>query len=147
MELVKYVSYMDTDQGQENHFIYGLNPKIRVMVWMWKPLSVAEVIEHAHYVEENLNLKGGNKTIFTQQPRFMGKAPSNFSRRGSLRPPPYGNRVAPRALIMGISMVTSAASPATSRTHANQGHTRGATSRRKGIRGRSPLQINPQHFV
>jgi hypothetical protein len=37
MELVKYVSYMDIDQQQEEHFVYGLNPKIRAMVRMWKP--------------------------------------------------------------------------------------------------------------
>ena len=32
MELVKYVSYMDNDQCQAECFVYGLNPKIRVMV-------------------------------------------------------------------------------------------------------------------
>lgn len=73
MELVKYVSYMDTDQRQADRFIYGLNPKIRAMVQMWKPSLVAEVVEHACYVEEKLDLKGGNKTIFPQQPRFMGR--------------------------------------------------------------------------
>jgi hypothetical protein len=41
MELVKYVSYMDNDQRQAEHFVYGLNPKIRAMVRMWKPSSVA----------------------------------------------------------------------------------------------------------
>ena len=71
---------------------------------MWKPSSVVEVIEHARYVEEHLDLKGGNKTIFPHQPRFMRKAPRTLSRGGSLRPPPYGNRVVPRALIVGISM-------------------------------------------
>lgn len=34
MELVKYDSYMDTDQRQVDRFIYGLNPKIREMVQM-----------------------------------------------------------------------------------------------------------------
>jgi hypothetical protein len=37
MELVKYVSYMDIDQRQEERFVYRLNPKIRAMVQMWKP--------------------------------------------------------------------------------------------------------------
>jgi hypothetical protein len=46
MELVKYVSYMDNDQRQVECFVYGLNPKIRAMVWMWKPSSVAEVVEN-----------------------------------------------------------------------------------------------------
>ena len=44
MELVKYVSYMDNDQRQEELFIYGLNPKIRAMVQMWKPSSVVEAV-------------------------------------------------------------------------------------------------------
>jgi hypothetical protein len=35
MELVKYVSYMDNDQRQAEHFIYGINPKIGAMVRMW----------------------------------------------------------------------------------------------------------------
>ena len=51
MELVKYVSYLDTDQRQAERFIYGLNPKIRAMVRMWKLSSVAEAVENAHYVE------------------------------------------------------------------------------------------------
>ena len=34
MELVKYVSYMDNDQRKVECFVYGLNPKIRAMVWM-----------------------------------------------------------------------------------------------------------------
>jgi hypothetical protein len=32
MELVKYVSCLDTDQRQVERFVYGLNPKIRAMV-------------------------------------------------------------------------------------------------------------------
>jgi hypothetical protein len=49
MELVKYVSYMDTDQRQEECFVYGLNPKISPMVRMWKPSSVAEAIANDRY--------------------------------------------------------------------------------------------------
>jgi hypothetical protein len=49
MELVKYVSYMDNDQRQAERFVYGLNPKIRAMVRMWKPSSVAEAVENARY--------------------------------------------------------------------------------------------------
>ena len=123
MELVKYVSYMETDQRQADRFIYGLNPKIRAMVWMWKPSSVAEAVEQTRHVEEHLDLKGGNKTIFSCQPRFMGNAPRTFPRGGSFRPQPYGNRVVTRAPMVGISMVTSAASPTASRWHANQSHT------------------------
>ena len=46
IELVKYVSYMDNDQRQADRFIYGLNPRIRAMVRMWKPSSVAEAVEN-----------------------------------------------------------------------------------------------------
>ena len=49
MELVKYVSYMDNDQWQAKHFVYGLNPKIMAMVWMWKLSSVVEVVENECY--------------------------------------------------------------------------------------------------
>jgi hypothetical protein len=56
MELVKYVSYMDNDQRQAERFVYGLNPKIRAMVRMWKPSSVAEAVENARYAEEHMNL-------------------------------------------------------------------------------------------
>ena len=30
MELVKYVSYLDMYQCKAKHFVYGINPKIRV---------------------------------------------------------------------------------------------------------------------
>jgi hypothetical protein len=110
MELVKYVSYMDNDQRQEECFVYGLNPKIRAMVWMWKLSSVAEIVENACYAKEHMNLNGGMRSTFPHRPRFMGKAPSTFSRGGSSRPPPYGNRVAPRTVTKGISMAMSAAS-------------------------------------
>ena len=59
MELVKYVSYMDNDQRQEEFFVYGLNPEIRAMVRMWKPSSVAEVVENLCYAEEHMILNGG----------------------------------------------------------------------------------------
>ena len=147
MELVKYVSYMDTDQRQADCFIYGLNPKIRAMVWMWKPSLVAKAVEHACHVEENLDLKGGGKAIFPCQPRFMGKAPCTFLMGGNLRPSPYENRVVPRALTVGISMVTSATSPAGSRAHTNRSHMRGETSQGRGPRGRKSFQKAPQHSV
>jgi len=47
---------------------------------MCKPSSVAKAIEYAHYVEENLDLKGGKEIIFPQQPRFMGNSLRTFSR-------------------------------------------------------------------
>jgi hypothetical protein len=90
--------------------VYGLNPKIRAMVWMWKPSSVAEAVENARYVEEHMSLNGGMRSTIPQHPGFVGKAPRNFSRGGSSRPPPYGNRVTPRAVTTGISMAVSATS-------------------------------------
>jgi hypothetical protein len=80
MELVKYVSYMDNDQRQEARFIYGLNPRIRAMVRMWKPSSVAEVVENARYVEEHMNLTGGSRPTFPHRSGFVGKVPRTFPR-------------------------------------------------------------------
>jgi hypothetical protein len=74
------------------------------MVWMWKPSSVAEAVENARYAEEHMSLNGGMRSTFPHHPRFVGKAPRTFSRGGSSRPPPYGNRVAPRTVVTGISM-------------------------------------------
>ena len=116
MELVKYVSYMDNDQRQAERFIYGLNPKIRAMVQMWKPSSVAEVVENARYAEEHMNLMGGTRLTFPHHPGFVGKASQTFPRGGGSRPLPYGNRFTPRTVAAGISMEASAtprSSPAT----------------------------------
>ena len=110
MELVKYVSYMDNDQRQAKCFFYGLNPKIRAVVRMWKPSSVAEAMENARYAKEHMNLIGGMRMTFPHHPVFVGKAPRTFPRRGGSRPPPYGNRVAPRIVAAGISMEASATS-------------------------------------
>jgi hypothetical protein len=77
---------------------------------MWKPSSVAEVVENACYVEEHMNLTGGMRLTFLHHPGFVGKAPKTFPRGEGSRPPPYGNRVAPRTVAVGISMAMSAAS-------------------------------------
>ena len=82
MELVKYVSYMNNDQRQAKHFVYGLNPKIRAMVWMWKPSSVAEAIENVPYTEEHMNLTRGTRPTFLHRLGFVGKAPRTFLRGG-----------------------------------------------------------------
>jgi hypothetical protein len=140
MELVKYVSYMDTDQRQAECFVYELNPKIRAMVRMWKPSSVAEVVENARYTEEHMSLNGGMRSAIPQHPGFMGKVPRTFTRGGSSRPPPYGNRVAPRAVTIGISMATSAASHSLPKTQVGPRPSQGATSRGRGSRGRNSFQ-------
>jgi hypothetical protein len=77
---------------------------------MWKLSSVAEAIENARYAEEHMSLNGGMRSTFPQHPGFVEKAPRTFSRGGSFRPPPYGNRVAPRTVATGISMAASATS-------------------------------------
>jgi hypothetical protein len=140
MELVKYVSYMDNDQRQAERFVYGLNPKIRAMVRMWKPSSVAEAVENARYAEEHMNLNGGMRSTFPHHPGFVGKAPRTFSRGGSSRPPPYGNRVAPRTVATGISMAASAASRSSPTTQAGPRPSQGAASRGRGSRGRNSFQ-------
>jgi hypothetical protein len=86
------------------------------MVRMWKPSSVVEVVENACYVEEHMNLTGGARPTFPHRPVFVGKALRTFPRGGDSRPPPYGNRFAPRTEAAGVSMAASAAprsSPAT----------------------------------
>jgi hypothetical protein len=118
MDLVKYVSYMDTNQRQVELFVYGLNPKIRAMVRMSKLYSVEEEVENACYAKEHMNLNGGMRSTFPHCPGFMGKAPRTFSRGGSSRPPPYGNRVTPRTVTTGISMEASAASHSSPMTQA-----------------------------
>jgi hypothetical protein len=79
-------------------------------VWMWKPSSIAKVVESACYAEEHMNLTGGTRSTFPHRPRFIGKTPRTFPRGGGSRPPPYGNRVMPGTVDAGISMVASAAS-------------------------------------
>jgi hypothetical protein len=110
MELVKYVLYMDNDQRQVERFIFGLNPKIRAMVQMWKPSSVVEVVENARYVEKHMNLTGGTRPTFSHHPGFVGKALRTFPRGGGSRALPYGNRVMLRTVAVGISMAASVAS-------------------------------------
>ena len=95
-----------------------MNPKIRAMVQMWKPYSIAEAMENAHYAEEHMNLTGGTRLTFLHRPGFVGKAPRTFPRGGCSRPPPYGNRVAPRTIVVGISMAVSAASHSSPTTQA-----------------------------
>ena len=90
--------------------MYGLNPKIGAMVRMWKPSSVVEAVENARYVEEHMSLNRGMSPNFPHHPGFVRKAPRTFYRGGSSRPPPYGNRVTPRTVTTGNSMVVSATS-------------------------------------
>jgi hypothetical protein len=85
---------------------------------MWKPSSIAEAIENACYAKEHMRLNGGTRSTIPQYPGFVGKAPTTFSRGGSSRTPPYGNRVTLRAITTGVSMVVSAASHSSPTTQA-----------------------------
>jgi len=121
--------------------VYGLNPKISAMVWMWKPSSLVETIENARYTEEHLSLNKGMRSTIPQHLGFVGKAPRNFSRGGSSRLPPYGNRVAPREVTTCISMAASATSHSSpTATQASPRPYRGAISRGNGSRGRNSFQ-------
>ena len=121
-------------------FVYGLNPKIRAMVQMWKPSSVAEVVENARYAKEHMNLTGGTRPTFLHHPRFVGKAPRTFPKGGGSRPPPYGNRVTPRIVAIGISMAASAASRSSPTTQAGPRPSQGTTSRGRGSKGRNSFK-------
>jgi hypothetical protein len=79
-------------------------------VQMWKPSSVAEVVENVCYAEEHMNLTGGTRLTFPHRPGFVGRAPRTFPRGGGSRPPPYGRKVTPRTVTARISMVVTAAS-------------------------------------
>jgi hypothetical protein len=140
MELVKYVSYMDSDQRQAERFIYGLNPRIRAMVRMWKPSSVVEAVENARYMEEHMNLTGGARLTFSHRLGFVGKTPRKFPRGGGSRPPSYGNRFTPRTVATGISMATSAASHSSPTVQTGPRPYQGAVSRGRGSRGRNSFQ-------
>jgi hypothetical protein len=140
MELVKYVLYMDNDQGQAKCFVYGLTPKIRAMVWMWKPPSVAETLENARYAEEHMNLTGGTRSTFSHRPGFVGKTLRKFPRGGGSRPPPYGNRVMPRTVAAGISMAASATSHSSPTVQTGPRPSQGTTSRGRGSKGRNSFQ-------
>jgi hypothetical protein len=65
-------------------------------------------VENARYAEEHMNLTVGTRPTFLHCLGFVGKAPRKFPRGGGSRPPPYGNRVAPRTVAAGISMAASA---------------------------------------
>jgi len=140
MELVKYVSFMDSDQRQAERFIYGLKPKIRAMVRMWKPSSVAEAVENARYVEEHMNLTGGARSTFPHRPGFIGKTPRTFPRGEGSRPSPYGTRFAPRTVATGISMVASAASRSSPTVQTGPRPSQGTVSKGRGSRGRNSFQ-------
>jgi hypothetical protein len=75
-------------------------------------------VENARYAEEHMNLTRGMRSTFPHCPGFVGKAPRKFPKGGGSRPPPYGNRVAPRIVVAGISMEVSAASPSSPMTQA-----------------------------
>ena len=101
---------------------------------MWKPSSVVEAVENVHYAEEHMNLNGGMRLAFLHRPGFMGKAPRTFPNGWASRPPPYGNRVAPRIVAVGISMAASATSRSSPMMQVGPRPSQGTTSR-EGVPG------------
>lgn len=75
MELVKYVPYLDIDEHQGEHFVYGLNPWIRAMVKMRRPSSVVGLFECAHYAKENLGIKKEDQANGTPTPNISTEDP------------------------------------------------------------------------
>jgi hypothetical protein len=116
-------------------------------VWMWKLSSVAEVVENACYEEEHMNLTEGTRPTFLHHPGFVRKAPRTFPRGGGSRPPPYGNRVTPRTVAVGISMAASAASHSSPMTQIGPRPSQGTTSRGKGSKGRNSFQRQSHNSV
>ena len=147
MELVKYIHYLDSDERQAECFIFGLNPRIRALVRMWKPSSVAEAVECGRYAEEHLGIKKDARPAKLLQSGFSRKTPRNFFRGGSSRPP-YGNRFTPRNVgtrapmaVNTIAAESSNTSPWKSRGTANKRR----NSRGSSMRGRSSLSRNSQY--
>jgi hypothetical protein len=125
--------------------VYGLNPKIRDMVRMWKPSSIVEAVENVCYVEEHMSLTEGTRPTFLHLPRFVGKAHMKFPRGGGSRPHPYGNRVAPRTVAAGISMAASVTSCSSPTMQVGPGPSQGAVSSGRSSRGRNSFQRQSQN--
>ena len=99
--------------------MYGLNPRIRAQVRMWKPTSVVEEIECARYTKEML---GGKplRTFNTSYSGFVGKAPQTYSKGGYARPPPYGNKYTPIVATIDNLVASSIVSQYTTGTHQSE---------------------------
>jgi hypothetical protein len=110
------------------------------MVRMWKPSLAAKAVENARYAEEHINLNGGMRSTFLHHLGFVGKAPRTFSRGGSSRPPPYGNRIAPRKITTGISMAASPTSLSSPMMQVGSRPSPGVANRGRGSRGRNSFQ-------
>jgi hypothetical protein len=87
-----------------------------------------------------MKLTRGTRLTFPHHPGFIGKAPRTFPRGGRLRPPPYGNRVAPRIVATGISMEASVASHSSLTTQAGPQPSPRLTSRSRGSRGKNSFK-------
>ena len=92
-----------------------------------------------HVMEEHMNLTGGTRLTFPHHRGFVGKAPRTFPRGGGSRPPPYGNRVTPRKVVVGISMAASVASRSLPTVQTGPQPSQG-TSRGGSSRGRNSFQ-------
>jgi hypothetical protein len=97
-------------------------------------------MENARYTEEHMNLTKGTRLTFPHCLGFIGKAPRIFPKGGGSRPPPYGNKVAPRTVAARISMEVSATSHSSPTTQAGPRPSQGTTSRGRGSRGSNSFQ-------
>jgi len=132
MELVKYIHYLDSYERQAERFIFGLNPRIRALVSMWKPSSVAEEVECGRYVEEHLGIKMDIGPAGPLPSGFLGKTPLNFFRGGNSRPP-YSNRFTPRYVGTRAPMVANTIAAESSNN--SPWASRGTASRGRSARG------------
>jgi hypothetical protein len=92
-----------------------------------------------------MNLTRGTRPTFPHHPGFVGKAPRTFPRGGGSRPPPYGNRVAPRTVAARILMAASAASHSSPMTQEGPQPSQGAASR-AGVLGEG-THIRDSHIA
>eukprot|EP00253_Pinus_taeda_P035628 PITA_35628 len=132
MELVKYIHYLDSDERQAEHFIFELNPRIRALVRIWKPSSVAEAVECGRYAENHLGTKKDVEPAEPLQLGFPGKTPQNFFRGSSSRPP-YGNRFTPRNVGARAPMAVNTI--ATESSNTSPWKSRGTANRGRNLRG------------
>jgi len=145
---VKYIHYLDSDECKAERFIFGLNPRIRALVRMWRPSLVAKAVECGCYAEEHLGIKKDVGPTKPLQSGFPRKTPRNFFRGSSSRPPPYGNKFTPRSVGARAPMIVNTIATESLNISPWKSHgttNRGRNMRGSGMRGRSSLSRNSQY--
>ena len=123
------------DERQAEHFIFGLNTRIRAMVRMWKPPTVAETVECARFAEEHLGIRRDFRPAEPIPQAFTGRTSRNFFRGNNSRPPPYGNRFTPRGAEAGPPKTINAI--ASDSSNISTWRSRGTGNRGRNGRGRN----------